>query len=176
MDTTSNVLSRILSLLATHPEVQDKLRREVMNALDENDGQDFSYDQLVSLPLLDAVCRETLRLYVHLLFAWYVSFMSSVVQLPTLVTTAPNVRLLYHSPATDIDSSLQFLGPEKKQSFPFCLLLQESMGTAYIKLSFLRTPISPYQSSIVTAIPSYGAQIRTNGNPSGGCRLFPTLS
>lgn len=63
MDTTSNVLSRILSLLATHPEVQDKLRREVMNALDENDGQDFSYDQLVSLPLLDAVCRETLRLY-----------------------------------------------------------------------------------------------------------------
>jgi cytochrome P450 len=62
MDTTSNALSRILHLLATYPEVQDKLRHEIMDALRNNGGQDFSYDELVSLPFLDAVCRETLRL------------------------------------------------------------------------------------------------------------------
>jgi len=63
MDTTSNALSRTLNVLATHPEVQDKLRQEILNAL-EKSGGGFSYEELVSLPLLDAVCRETLRLYV----------------------------------------------------------------------------------------------------------------
>ena len=62
MDTTSNALSRILHLLATYPEVQDKLRQEIMDALCNNHGQDFSYDELGSLSFLDAVCRETLRL------------------------------------------------------------------------------------------------------------------
>jgi cytochrome P450 len=62
MDTTSNALSRIVHLLATHPEVQDKLRQEIMVALSNNQGQDFSYDDLGSLTFLDAVCRETLRL------------------------------------------------------------------------------------------------------------------
>ena len=62
MDTTSNGLSRIVHLLATHPEVQDKLRQEILDALSNNNGQDFSYDELSSLRFLDAVCRETLRL------------------------------------------------------------------------------------------------------------------
>jgi len=65
MDTTSSALSRTLSILATHPEVQDKLQKEILDALEKNGGRDFSHDELTSLPLLDAVCRETLRLYVH---------------------------------------------------------------------------------------------------------------
>ena len=60
MDTTSNALTRILHLLAHHPDVQEKLRREIIEA---RDGQDIGYDALVALPFLDAVCRETLRLY-----------------------------------------------------------------------------------------------------------------
>ena len=52
----------ILSLLAEHPEVQDKLRKEILEA---SKGEDLDYDSLVSLPYLDAVCRETLRLYVR---------------------------------------------------------------------------------------------------------------
>ena len=61
MDTTSNALSRIMNLLAKHPNVQDKLRAEIVEAT--NHGQtDLDYDALVSLPYLDAVCRETLRL------------------------------------------------------------------------------------------------------------------
>ncbi|KAG5649656.1 hypothetical protein H0H81_002667 [Sphagnurus paluster] len=61
-DTTSNALSRILSLLSTHPKVQDTLRSEVMQAISTY-GDEMLYDDLVNLPFLDAVCRETLRLY-----------------------------------------------------------------------------------------------------------------
>ncbi|KAL0576744.1 hypothetical protein V5O48_005234 [Marasmius crinis-equi] len=50
-------------LIGQHPEVQAKLRKELANAREENCGQDLGYDQLVSLPYLDAICRETLRLY-----------------------------------------------------------------------------------------------------------------
>jgi cytochrome P450 len=63
MDTTSNALSRILHLLATHLEVQDRLRREIAEARENNGGEDVSYDKLVLLPYLDAICRETLRLH-----------------------------------------------------------------------------------------------------------------
>ncbi|KAF8962738.1 cytochrome P450 [Flammula alnicola] len=62
MDTTSSALSRILFLLSTHQDVQDKLRQEIREAK-EHYGSDLPHDQLVSLPYLDAVCRETLRLY-----------------------------------------------------------------------------------------------------------------
>ncbi|TFY51166.1 hypothetical protein EVJ58_g10707 [Rhodofomes roseus] len=61
MDTTSNTLSRTLQLLAQHPDVQDKLRREL---LETGAAQGTSYDQLNQLPFLDAVCRETLRVAV----------------------------------------------------------------------------------------------------------------
>ena len=59
MDTTSNALSIILQLLAQHIDVQDKLRAEILEA---SNGGDVDYDTLVSLPYLDAVCRETLRM------------------------------------------------------------------------------------------------------------------
>ncbi len=59
-DTTSTALSRILYLLALHLDVQDMLRKELNEA---HDGiEELTYDQLVSLPFLEAVCRETLRL------------------------------------------------------------------------------------------------------------------
>lgn len=61
MDTTSNAMSRTLHLLAQHPDVQEKLRHEVVEARAHGD---LDYDQVHALPYLDAVCRETLRLYV----------------------------------------------------------------------------------------------------------------
>ncbi|XP_006462833.1 hypothetical protein AGABI2DRAFT_179442 [Agaricus bisporus var. bisporus H97] len=60
MDTTSFILARILWLLSEHPDVQEKMRDEIRKV--EKNGE-LSYDQLVSLPYLDAVCRETLRVY-----------------------------------------------------------------------------------------------------------------
>ena len=58
-DTTSSALARILDLLSQHPDVQEKLRDEIRQA---RKNPNISYDDLVSLPYLDAVCRETLRL------------------------------------------------------------------------------------------------------------------
>lgn len=61
-DTTSGALSRIFHILALHKDVQAKVRKEILDAKRENGGKDLSYDTLVSLPYLDAICRETLRL------------------------------------------------------------------------------------------------------------------
>jgi cytochrome P450 len=58
-DTTSGALSRVFELLALHPNIQTKLREELENA---NADAYLDYDQLMSLPLLDAICKETLRL------------------------------------------------------------------------------------------------------------------
>ncbi|EPQ50340.1 cytochrome P450 [Gloeophyllum trabeum ATCC 11539] len=65
-DTTSSALSRLLYMLCTHPDIQEKLRDEIRDAqnagnIDENG--DLDYDILMSLPWLDAVLKETLRLY-----------------------------------------------------------------------------------------------------------------
>jgi len=60
-ETTSSALSRVLHLLTLHPEAQDKLRKEFRDACHNN--EELTHDDLVSLPFLEAVCRETLRLY-----------------------------------------------------------------------------------------------------------------
>ena len=60
MDTTSNALSRILALLAEHPLVQEKLRSELLEAT-HGGATDLDFDDLMKLPYLDAVIRETLR-------------------------------------------------------------------------------------------------------------------
>ncbi len=62
MDTTSNALSRILYLLAGSMTVQEKLRAELLEAT-QNGSIDVAYDDLMKLPYLDAVIRETLRAY-----------------------------------------------------------------------------------------------------------------
>ncbi|KAI0721162.1 cytochrome P450 [Fomitopsis betulina] len=59
-DTTANSLGRVLYLLALYPEAQARLREEIVEA-----GRDaeLPYDDLMQLPYLDSVVRETLRLY-----------------------------------------------------------------------------------------------------------------
>ena len=59
MDTTSNAMARILSLLSQHPDVQEKIRAELRDAF--RDQEELDYDNLSSLPYLDAVIKETLR-------------------------------------------------------------------------------------------------------------------
>lgn len=58
-DTTSYALTHTLHVLCQHPDAQQRLRTEVLEAMN---GNDLSYDDLHNLPYLDAVCRETLRL------------------------------------------------------------------------------------------------------------------
>jgi cytochrome P450 len=64
-DTTSSALNRIIHILALHPEVQAKLRAEIIDT-----KETLSHDELVGLPYLDAVIRETLRLCVSFLFSF----------------------------------------------------------------------------------------------------------
>ncbi|KAI8986789.1 cytochrome P450 [Trametes punicea] len=59
-DTTSNTLARVLHVLGERPDVQSKLREEIITACD---GNDLTYDALQALPYLDAVVKETLRFY-----------------------------------------------------------------------------------------------------------------
>lgn len=60
-DTTSNAITVTLEILGRKQDVQDKLRAEIIEA-QEQYGEDMPYDQLVGLPYMDAVCRESLRL------------------------------------------------------------------------------------------------------------------
>ncbi|KAI0696779.1 cytochrome P450 [Cerioporus squamosus] len=62
MDTTANSLARVLQLLAEHPDVQEKLREEILSAA-ETHGTDgtIDFDKLMDMTYMDAVCRETLR-------------------------------------------------------------------------------------------------------------------
>lgn len=67
-DTTSSTMSHILYTLSRHLEIQTKVRDEIKLAIRSKRAEgDFSerlgYDDIMSLPWLDSVIKETLRLY-----------------------------------------------------------------------------------------------------------------
>ena len=53
-------MAQVLEMLARDPELQAKVRRELIDARDG--GDNIPYDTLMSLPYLDAICKETLRM------------------------------------------------------------------------------------------------------------------
>jgi cytochrome P450 family 6 len=61
-ETSSTTTAFVLYELAVHPEVQDRLRKEILDALDETDGK-ITYDMVLSLSYLDMVISESLRMY-----------------------------------------------------------------------------------------------------------------
>ncbi len=65
-ETTSSSLSWAAYLLATHPAIQSQLRAEIRSNIPYNVSQNPDFDlatTLESLPLLNAICNETLRIY-----------------------------------------------------------------------------------------------------------------
>lgn len=73
-DTSSTSLSYCTYLLASHPEVQERLYQEikeveqVIDKIDiiiiiDNHSQDLDYDAIFGMKYLDAVYKESLRLY-----------------------------------------------------------------------------------------------------------------
>jgi len=63
-ETTSSALTWTTYLVATHPDIQTRLRAEIREALPTNPGPDVDLAAILEgLPLLNAVCNETLRLY-----------------------------------------------------------------------------------------------------------------
>ncbi|KAI9059397.1 cytochrome P450 [Trametes sanguinea] len=61
-DTSSNALTLILERLAENPDVQDKSRGEILAAKSQREDGQIPFDELMSLPYLEAVVRETLRI------------------------------------------------------------------------------------------------------------------
>ena len=63
-ETTSSTLSWCVYLLSRHPELQRRVREEVRKNLPSpNSGEIISAAEIDNLPLLNAVCNETTRLY-----------------------------------------------------------------------------------------------------------------
>ncbi|KHJ42754.1 unspecific monooxygenase [Trichuris suis] len=61
-ETTSNALSYSVYELARHPEIQEKLRSEIMD-YHKNEDEKPSYESVEGMVYLDCVIRETLRCY-----------------------------------------------------------------------------------------------------------------
>jgi len=92
MDTTSAALGRILFLLSIHQDVQNKLRQEITEA---RKSGDLSYDELVALPYLDAVCRETLRMYAYHPFHYCLNLSGTEIQVSACLSYIQNVKPLH---------------------------------------------------------------------------------
>ncbi|RDB16522.1 hypothetical protein Hypma_002893 [Hypsizygus marmoreus] len=81
-ETTSGALSRFISLLASDPSLQNKLREELREARELKGSDDeLDFHELNNLPLLDAVCRETLRLFTPVTFVWRQTIEDTIVPL-----------------------------------------------------------------------------------------------
>jgi cytochrome P450 len=61
-ETTASALTWACYLLTLHPEYQEKLRAEIREKIPSGDSQ-ITYSDLESLPLLNGICQEVLRLY-----------------------------------------------------------------------------------------------------------------
>ena len=61
-ETVATMMTKMFYCLATNPKIQDKLCEELQGYLSDHDGQ-VNKDELASLPLLDAVINETMRLF-----------------------------------------------------------------------------------------------------------------
>ena len=58
-DTTSSAMARTLLCLAEHPDIQQRLRAEIIDAFHD---RELDYDRMMALPYLHAIFQETLRL------------------------------------------------------------------------------------------------------------------
>lgn len=61
-ETSSTLLSFACGTLATMPELQERLRKDIKTAAAKN-GKECTYDLVNEIPLLDQVLLETLRMY-----------------------------------------------------------------------------------------------------------------
>ncbi|KAG9097458.1 cytochrome P450-dit2 [Ceratobasidium sp. 370] len=91
IDHASTAVSRILDVLANRPQIQVKLREEIRLYFEEH-KDDINHDALLELPYLDAVVRETLRLYGPVVQLTRVNQEDTVIPLQYPVET-PNGKL-----------------------------------------------------------------------------------
>ncbi|KAG8945422.1 hypothetical protein FRC04_000797 [Tulasnella sp. 424] len=89
-ETTGTALAFSLLELGRHPEVQSRLRQELLDFGREPTYADF---QAVKLPYLDAVCKEVLRVYPAIVQVERVALCDDVLPLRFPITTVEGERL-----------------------------------------------------------------------------------
>ncbi|KIJ93902.1 hypothetical protein K443DRAFT_134918 [Laccaria amethystina LaAM-08-1] len=57
-DTTAGSLTRLMCMMAENPDLQARLRKEILDAPAAKDGEGLNYRELNDLPILDGVRRE----------------------------------------------------------------------------------------------------------------------
>nr|BAL05188.1 cytochrome P450 [Phanerodontia chrysosporium] len=95
-ETTANTVTWMLWELAKHPDIQEQLRQEIAEKRMEvtaNGSYEFALDDLESMPLLQAVIKETLRYHPISSFLWRVAAKDDVIPLekPIVTTTGETV-------------------------------------------------------------------------------------
>ncbi|KAK7038700.1 hypothetical protein VNI00_010584 [Paramarasmius palmivorus] len=111
-----SALARILLLLAEYPSVQARLREELNDARRENQGLDLGYDQLISLPYLDSVCRETLRLYPPVPRLMRTTIKDTVLPLSTPVTAKDGSQITEIPVPAQTNVYLSIMGSNRNTS------------------------------------------------------------
>ena len=66
-----------LHLLATHPHVQDLLRKELVKAFPDKSNFNPTYDEINSLEYLNCVIKETLRIRTPCIYLILIIFKKS---------------------------------------------------------------------------------------------------
>ncbi|KAL0958596.1 hypothetical protein HGRIS_013937 [Hohenbuehelia grisea] len=80
-ETSSGVLSRLISVMAQNRDLQRQLREELDSAKGLSVDGELGFKELDALPLLDAVIRETLRLYTPVTFVWRQTMQDTILPL-----------------------------------------------------------------------------------------------
>ncbi|TDL20056.1 cytochrome P450 [Rickenella mellea] len=97
-DTATSAICRVLHQLVLYPEVQTKLREEIRQARQEKGDDVLDYDTLMSLPYLDAVTRETLRVFPPLPFSLRTTSQDIVLPLMWPIQSADGKREIKEIP------------------------------------------------------------------------------
>ncbi|KAI0055555.1 cytochrome P450 [Artomyces pyxidatus] len=152
-ESTSNALARTIQLLAHRPDVQEWLRQELDGAFVAT-GSELGYDELMQLPYLDAICRETLRLHPP------VSFVTRVLPL-----FCPDLA----------DYVSWITAPASKRHSRSRGLFKGTLRWRIIS-SCRRAPHSSSTPSARTATRISGALMPTRGSQNDGSRRSPAAS
>jgi len=81
-ETTSSILARFIDLLSQDQDLQNRLRAEVKAAKEQkDDDEELNFSELNSLPLMEAVIRETFRVYSPVTFVWRQTLQDTVIPL-----------------------------------------------------------------------------------------------
>ena len=137
-DTTASTITYAMYSLALNPHIQDKLRTEVNEAMDANDGQ-LSYEVLTAMTYLDAVVSETLRVYPVLVRVERIATQDYTLETRDKKIKIPKGTVIY-VPVHAIQHDPEFYpNPEEYQPERF---LPEARGsiTPYTYLPFVAGP------------------------------------